>query len=579
VKKEAETTAFLSLHEFERVCEYADLEIGSEFSALFAQGRTWKKARSYIDAISNPCLASKSVWDVAEYAGYENPGPLQSLIGENKWSPDAAWERIARTAGKLAEKDAENDPLGVGIIFDETADVKRGKKTCGVGYQHAGCVGKVTNCVTWVMASLTGSRMKTWVAADLFLPEKDWFTGRGEKGTARRKEAGVPGKVKFSSKPRIALKQLRRVRALGVKLAYGGGDEVYGRYAKLLRDHERHGEAYAYFVPRNHMVSTFVGKKRVDKLPELDEARFEARSAGPGVKGPRYYEWAMIEILPENHYLILRRPPAEEIKRLAESAAAEKVAIREEAGSGVGPAAGKAGGKPVVDRIKEEMITFCLCYIPPGSPIAPTLSNLILMTGRRWGAEETNETGKGPIGWDENQFRKWESMNRHTALSGIAMLRANMIMQRLEAIRKGEENIPGPLPEEQVSARPDISSDSASAGIRYSSDNLMIPIGDSMVPAHADQKIPADIGFIQLSRNEVLRLAAIALSDMDDEKKAFHLRSSEWRRKHQAKSRWYHRIARMKADRKSGSQAPLPDLVTLRDKQSKRRPGTVPEAA
>ncbi len=43
--------------------------------------------------------------------------------------------------GKIAGKDAEGDPLGVGIIFDETADLKRGKMTCGVGYQYAGCAG------------------------------------------------------------------------------------------------------------------------------------------------------------------------------------------------------------------------------------------------------------------------------------------------------------------------------------------------------------------------------------------------------------------------------------------------------
>jgi SRSO17 transposase len=88
--------------------------------------------------------------------------------------------------------------------------------------------------------------------------------------------------VKFASKPKIALKQLRRVRGLGVSISYGGGDEVYGRYAGLLGDHERHGEAYAYFVPRNHRIKCRDGKqRRVDELPELDHALFESRPAGP----------------------------------------------------------------------------------------------------------------------------------------------------------------------------------------------------------------------------------------------------------------------------------------------------------
>ncbi len=573
MQKEKETTAFISLHALKLVCNSVDQEIGSELSGIFAQERTRKKAEGYIDALCNPYLPGKSAWEIAEYLGYETPGPVQSLIGENKWSSDAVWRFLAVKGGKLAEKDTENDPLGVGIIFDETADVKRGKKTCGVGYQHAGCVGKVANCATWVMASLTGKSMRTWAAADLFLPEKDWFTGRGATGTARRKAAGVPGKMKFASKPKMALKQLRRVRGLGVNISYGGGDEVYGRYADLLKDHERNSEAYAYFVPRNHRVKCCDGKRRrVDELPELDHALFESRPAGPGAKGPRYYDWAMIGILPKDHYLLLRRPPAEEREILAESARAEKGAIQRQTGSLTGMTPGKTGGQTGQDRIKEEVITFCLCYVPPKSPIAPTLSSLVLMAGRRWGAEEANETGKGPIGWDENQFRKWESVNHHTALSGVAMLRANMILQRLEMIRKGEEEIQESPAGERPVTVPANSSYRPGTEAGYGSDDFMIPIGDSRVPAHADQEIPDEIGFIKLSRNEALRLAAIAISDMDDEQKAFHLRWSKWRRKHQATSRWYHRVARMKAGRESDSKSTMPDLMTVSEVQSKARP-------
>jgi hypothetical protein len=70
----------------------------------------------------------------------------------------------------------------------------------------------------------------------------------------------------------------------------------------------------------------------------------------------------MIGILPEDHYLLLRRPPADEREILAESAEAEKHAIQRETGSLAGRTPGKTGGQPGRDRIKEEMITFCLCY-------------------------------------------------------------------------------------------------------------------------------------------------------------------------------------------------------------------------
>ncbi len=559
-QKQKETTASVSLQEFRQVCKAVDLEIESEFTGIFAQRRTYKKAEAYVAALSDPLVPVKSAWDAAEYAGYENPGPFQSLVGENEWSHGEAWNRTAVAAGKLAEEDAEGDSPGAGIIFDETADLKRGKMTCGVGYQYAGCAGGIVNCATWVIASLAGPRVKTWAAADLFLPEKDWFTGGGRTGTARRKQAGIPDGTEFATKPEIALKQLKRIRGLGVKISWGGGDEVYGKYGKLREDHEEHGESYAYFVPRNFMVETPGGKRRrVDELPGLDEARFETRSAGPGAKGPRYYEFAMIGIRQENHYLLLRRPAREETEEHPES------------GSGnPGPGDLAAGGQPAGksrksvsgDRVKDEGITFCLCYVPPASPIRPTLANLIRMAGRRWGVEETIAAEKGPLGWDENQFRKWESMNHHTALAGIAMLRANLIQDRLDKIAKGASSVPE-TPAEDSIARPGTRIPDPRKRVReFSDDDLRIPIGDSAVPVHANQDIPRDIGFIRLSLNEVMRLAAIAVSDMSEAVKAFHLRWSKWRRKHQAISRWHHRIARMKTGKDSRAEPAPRELVT-----------------
>ncbi|MGH3237745.1 MAG: hypothetical protein ACRDOH_31705, partial [Streptosporangiaceae bacterium] len=67
------------------------------------------------------------------------------------------------------------------------------------------------------------------------------------------------------------------------------------------------------------------------------------------------------------------------------------------------------------------------------------MANLVLMAGRRWGAEEAMSTGKGPVGWDENQFRKWESLQHHTALAGMAMLKANIIRKRVNELSAAAE--------------------------------------------------------------------------------------------------------------------------------------------
>jgi hypothetical protein len=577
VENEKEATASASIYQIRRICQDVDQEIDSEFSEVFLQGRTKKKAWDYVDGLCNPYLENKTTWGMFEYKGYESPRPLQSLIGENKWRWERCWEIIVVLAGKLAATSAGNVQLGVGILFDETADVKRGRMTCGVSYQHAGCAGGIANCATWVMATLVGGTVKTWAAAELFLAEKEWFTGDGPKGDARRAAAGVPKKRKFLTKPGIALKQLRRLRKLlgkaGVKLRHGGGDEVYGRFDELLRDHEKNSEAYACFVPRDKRVELRKGMKvRADSLLELADGHWERRPAGDGLKGPLDFEWAAISLSSGRHSLLLRRPLPEDRKLLAEEAEARRKAEPEKPGTGETPGPRKGEGQLEADRVKEEMITFCLCYVPPRSPIAPTMGNLISMTGSRWSSEETNETGKGPIGWDDNHFRKWESMNKHTALSGIAMLKSNMILKELDAARKGGSGTsiaPAGRQEPSLSRSP---GNPDPEDREYDAEDLMVPLGDSAVPAGPDDRIPEDIGFIRLSRDEALRIRRIALSDMSEAEMAFHLRCSQWRRRHQAIARWHHRKKRMKAMREPGTQPPPTASTTVRNIKPRQRP-------
>jgi SRSO17 transposase len=239
-----------------------DSDFERDFAGVFAQKRTCEKAAAYVGALADPAVPVKSCWDMAQHAGQETPGQFQSLIGENKWQSEELWDHIGVTAGKQPGKNCEDDPLGSGIVADETADGKRGKHTAGVSRQYAGRAGGIINCVTRVMMSLIGPRGKTWVSGRTFLPEKTWFTGDGETGTARREKAGIPEGTAFASRPELARLQFGHLRELGIPFSWAGGDEVYGRYGKLLEDHEENDEAYAYFIPRNYYVKTCKGESR-----------------------------------------------------------------------------------------------------------------------------------------------------------------------------------------------------------------------------------------------------------------------------------------------------------------------------
>jgi len=250
----------------------------------------------------------------------------------------------------------------------------------------------------------------------------------------------------------------------------------------------------------------------------------------------------MIGIKSPDHYLLIRRPvrewPDENDKETG--AAGPKRRMKTTGKSG----GGKNEGKHEEAASAAQGMTFCFCYVPPGSVIKPTMTNLVLMAGRRWGIEESNAVEKGPVGWDENQFRQWKSLCRHTALAGLAALRANMLIRVLEKIETGEVIIPV-KPENEDEAAGEAPAEEEP---EFVPDDLLIPLGDSITPDEPGQEMPDRIGFIRISVAEVLRLREIAVCGISDARKAFHLRWSKWRRKHQATARWHHQIGRLRSN-------------------------------
>jgi len=538
VKNETqETVAAVTLARFEQVCDRVDAELDEAVSGVFAQRRTRVKAAAYVRTLCRDDVPVKTCWDMAQAAGLERPRPFQSLMSCNDWDSGDLWDVVARSASQVLAC-PDDDPLGPGVVVDETAQPKRGRHTAGVGVQYAGFAGGKVNCVTSVTLALLTPSAYTWVGNELFLQEKEWFTGQDGKGTGRRQGAGAPADLKFESKPEIARRRFAELRALKVALTWSAGDEVYGTSAKLRKDHEDNGEAYAYFVPRNFKVTLPSGARvRADQTLELAQGRSEVRACGDGLNGPRLYAWTMIATASPEHFLVTRHP-------LQDNGSGP--ATRSE---GDEHAAGDAGTAPDPGTGKLPPGTgFMYCHIPKDSPIAPTFSNLLLMIGRRWPVEETIAVGKGPIGWDHNQFRKYGSVQRHNALCGMAILRANLIRQRAEEAARSPgdpEPVHADTPARTVPAANDSPVVTRSPTRDDDTDECLIPLGDAATPHHADQECPQDIGCIRLSVAETLRLVNIAKSQVTQATKQFLLRWSRWRRRHQAIARWHHRQARL----------------------------------
>jgi hypothetical protein len=107
-------------------------------------------------------------------------------------------------------------------------------------------------------------------------------------------------------------------------------------------------------------------------------ATFERRSAGPGSKGPRYWDWALVATASPRHFLLIRRSISDPTQ-----------------------------------------LAYFFCYVPEPTPA--TLSRLVTIAGRRWPVEQDFQLGKSIIGWDTSQARTWHAYQRHTALSALAL--------------------------------------------------------------------------------------------------------------------------------------------------------------
>ncbi|PZG26024.1 hypothetical protein C1I98_34170 [Spongiactinospora gelatinilytica] len=146
-------------------------------------------------------------------------------------------------------------------------------------------------------------------------------------------------------------------------------------------------------------------------------------------------------------------------------------------------------------------LAFHYCFVPEGLPVP--LPRLIAAAGLRWPVEETFEFGKDLFGLDQSQVRLYEAILRHTVLVMAALA---ICAASAAAARRRTDTQPPP-------------------------------------PTGPDQRPPTDPGMIPLTIAEIKRLLNAATTRTTSLEHAAHW--SVWRRRHQARARWFHRRARL----------------------------------
>jgi hypothetical protein len=430
------TTAVASIEDAAECGERADALVSGLLATVMKQRRTLATAMDYVRGLSRETRAN--AWELARKAGHEGPHLIQSLLSRRKWR----WEPVRAALPQLARQVLRDDPddeIGPGLALDETAHLRKGKSAACVSPQHAGVTGRVENCVTWVFTALVTAFGQAWADFDVYMP--DCWAG----DPRRRKKAGIPEGLKFATKPELALEQVKRLLAGGLRVLWAAADEVYGRSGDFRAGLRALGLSYVVIIPCDTMI-TFARSKVTRADQAIREAAFERRSAGNGSRGPRWADWALLGTQDPEEFLLIRRLP---------------------------------------DRDKNQY-TFYLCHAAEGRPA--TLTYFLSIASRRWPVETTFKTGKDAFGWDQAQALTWDALNRHTALTALAQLRAIAIQSSLS----GAVTLP-PARESAPASR------CAPQQAAVTDADLRFPTGDAPVPVTAGQPCPPRIPPIALS--------------------------------------------------------------------------------
>ena len=305
-------------------------------------------------------LPRVNCWSIAEHAGEAGPRGMQRLLSAAVWDEAGVRDDLR---GYLLEHFA--DP-GAVLVVDETGDLKRGTAV-GTQRQYTGTAGRTENAQVAVYLAYAAAAGSAFLDRALYLP-RSWTSDPD-----RCRAAGVPQDTAFATKPALARQMITQTLDAGTPAAWVTADEVYGQDPALRVELARRGLGYVLAIPKRHLISTGIGPRTAIELARRLPARaWQRLSAGPGAKGPRWYDWALIE--------------------------AADLAVTE-------------GGGPhwllIRRSISDGEYAFYRARAHARGPVP--LAQLVTVAGSRWKIEDAFAGSKELAALDEHQVRSWTS--------------------------------------------------------------------------------------------------------------------------------------------------------------------------
>lgn len=268
--------------------------------------------RDYCTGLLLPCERKSVEPMAAATAPGQTSAQHQSLlhfIAQGAWSDAAVLGKVREVVLPRIESHGAIEAW----IVDDTGFPKYGEHSVGVSHQYCGQVGKQTNCQIAVTLSLANHHASLPVAYRLYLTEA-WA-----KDEARRKTAGIPAEIEFTTKPKMALQQIEWAVEAGLPRGVVLMDGAYGSDLSFRKRMTELDLTYSVAVRGRTLVAKStpdaepLGAAALAKgLPQRDwrtivwrdgtntplKSRFQrvrVRAAGEGTTGREPPEWLLME--------------------------------------------------------------------------------------------------------------------------------------------------------------------------------------------------------------------------------------------------------------------------------------------
>lgn len=387
----------------------------AEFGDCFGRLEPRRKLEVYVRGQLGE-LPRKSIEPMALAAGMR-PRTLQEFLATDVWDEDRLREHTAR----LVVRD-HSEPQAIGII-DESGHPKKGQETACVGRQYCGNTGKIDNCVMTVHLTYSSfdGEFRTMLDSDLYLPQS-WDDDR-----ERCRRAGIPDEVTYRPKYVIALEQLDRANAHGVRFSWITADEWYTQKPSFVKGLEDRGQRFVLEMPKNFPMWLF----DPSSLPETPTKPVENLC--------RYSRGLMMQ--PWQKYYIKdtdKGPMVWEVKTAA---------------CWLPRGAGAVGPYWLIvarNALNPSELKYFVSNASAGVPLAAILH----VAFGRWPVERCLQDEKSELGLSHFETRCYAALKRHLLITQVSHLFLARETQRLRGEKSGTDSPPGPCCGERAHRRP-----------------------------------------------------------------------------------------------------------------------------